>query len=70
MCQLYTSLDDDGSQTEANGSLIEAAPDLLRALKRITDLYELFLKEKGYDHETINGGQVGQARSAIAKALG
>jgi hypothetical protein len=57
----------DEQTTEANASLIAAAPDLLAALEQLLDHGERrnLYYERGEDAEVV-----GQARAAIAKARG
>ena len=57
----------DEQTTEANASLIAAAPDLLEALERLLTHGERgnLYYERGEDAEVVN-----QARAAIAKAKG
>ena len=57
----------DEQTTEANASLIAAAPDLLEALERLLEHGERhnMYHEAGKDADIVN-----QARSAIAKARG
>jgi hypothetical protein len=57
----------DHRTTEANASLIAAAPDLLAALERILEHGQ---RRKLYYARGEDAEVVGQARAAIAKAQG
>ena len=60
------AVDDGQSDYVANARLIAAAPELLAALKAITD--ELGVPDPGYPAPVANAAEI--ARAAIAKAEG
>lgn len=64
-----------GGPMDADARLIAAAPDLLKALKPIADIPEVFWRNypddrpiMGWDNHKITAGHVRAARAAIAKA--
>ena len=59
------TLADCGHNTEGNGILIAAAPELLAALKRLLTLWE---ESIGWEEDHMN--MADDARAAIAKAEG
>ena len=61
--------DGDGDHREADAHLIAAAPDLLEALRDVTDALAEHLSDLGRDHPE-QAPRVQRARAAIAKATG
>ena len=57
----------DAKETQANGHLIAAAPDLLEACKEMYEAYELCGSQPDYDHQSV---AMKKAEAAINKAEG
>lgn len=64
VCGLDSALELSPEETAANAALIAAAPELLRELKILLNLCER------YAGPCICGGELTEARAAIAKAKG
>lgn len=64
----FLTLDDE--QHEYNARLIAAAPELLEALKTMTDEYAASMRDAGVTHYPEALAIVRQARAVISKAKG
>jgi hypothetical protein len=60
----------DDAETEANGDLIAAAPDLLAALEGLSEAYAALCRMTGKNFCEAESSRYEVARTAIAKARG
>ena len=67
ICNVYQHPEFDGFSSQANANLIAATPELLEALKEVTEILDEVL---GFGTEPSHGNIAAKARAVIAKATG